>query len=168
MFDCALGRLNWHQHGIHFMSLSVTEIFIARSTHLVRKSSQVTSFPGILFVVLKVKRIAQHYMTTTYLFQAAPALKLWIGGCYLISVIRAHLLKIHDLNHSRWWPSSRMSIKMKLKWLHNTRKEVTCLLFLTKWVEQAIKNLVTDRDIECMPCWCQFKCPKAQSNIFSW
>ena len=76
MFDCALGRLNWHQHGIHFMSLSVTEIFIARSTHLVRKSSQVTSFPGILFVVLKVKRIEQHYMTTTYLFQAAPALKL--------------------------------------------------------------------------------------------
>ena len=48
MFDRALGRLNWHQHGIHFMSLSVTEIFIAHSTHLAEKSSQVKSFPGIL------------------------------------------------------------------------------------------------------------------------
>ena len=31
-----------------FMSLSVTEIFIAHSTHLAEKSSQVKSFPGIL------------------------------------------------------------------------------------------------------------------------
>jgi len=30
------------------MSLSVTEIFIAHSTHLAEKSSQVKSFPGIL------------------------------------------------------------------------------------------------------------------------
>ena len=47
------------------MSLSVTEIFIAHSTHLAEKSSQVKSFPGILLEGL-LKVIAERCPKRVY------------------------------------------------------------------------------------------------------